>query len=65
MAHHHLTGGVLLSCTLQQQDWVYLGADEVEASAMSAHVDVLVARALQAQLVGVAAGRLSVHLHPS
>ena len=29
---------------------------------MSTHVDVLVAGALQAQLVGVAAGRTTVHL---
>ena len=31
---------------------------------MSTHVDVLVAGAFQAQLVGVAAGRTTVHLQP-
>ena len=43
---------------------VYLSADEVQAPAVSTHVDVLVARALQTKLVGVATGRLTVDLQP-
>ena len=53
-----VVGVSLLYCS------VYLRADEVQATAVSTHVDVLVAGAFQAQLVGVAAGRTTVHLQP-
>lgn len=43
---------------------MYLRADEIEASTMGPQVDEVFARAKQAQFVGFAPGRLSVHLHP-
>ena len=40
----------------------YLGADEIEAPSVGTQVDEVLARAEQAQFVGLTPGRLSVHL---
>ena len=50
-------------CSLQQEQQSYLGAQEVQASTVSAQVDDGVGRTNEAQLIRITAGGNTVHLN--